>query len=96
MNHIPSDHEPFGTRLGSPITGSRTAPVPTTSGIFPVWLREDLPREVARQYWKGPHAQIVARLPSIAEYLQHHFSPPITATGPRLLRWAPSSPELAL
>ncbi|MFF4250677.1 EthD domain-containing protein [Streptomyces sp. NPDC001663] len=75
MNHIPSDHEPLGTRPGSPITGSRTSPVPTTSGIFPVWLREDLTREAALQYWKGPHAQIVARLPSIAEYLQHHFSP---------------------
>ncbi|MFD8815657.1 hypothetical protein ACFV23_30240 [Streptomyces sp. NPDC059627] len=75
MNHVPSDHEPLGTRLGNPATGSTTVPVPTTSGIFPVWLREDLPREVALHYWKGPHARIVARLPSIAEYLQHHFSP---------------------
>ncbi|MFJ6895809.1 hypothetical protein [Streptomyces hokutonensis] len=75
MNHIPSDHERLGARLGSPITESKAAPVPTTSGIFPVWLREDLPREAALRYWKGPHAQIVARLPGIAEYLQHHFSP---------------------
>jgi hypothetical protein len=51
------------------------APVSTTSGIFPVWLREDLPRETARQYWKGPHAQLVTRLPNIVEYRQHHFSP---------------------
>lgn len=75
MNHLPSDHEPLATRPGSTTSGSTTAPVPTTSGIFPVWLREDLKRETALQYWKGPHAQIVARLPGITEYLQHHFSP---------------------
>lgn len=49
-------------------------PQPTTSGIFPVWLRADLARETALRYWTGPHAEIVARLPHITEYLQHHFS----------------------
>lgn len=49
-------------------------PQPATSGIFPVWLRADLPRETALRYWAGPHAEIVAPLPHITEYLQHHFS----------------------
>ena len=75
MHHLPSEHEPLGTRRGTTTSGRTTAPAPTMSGIFPAWLREDLPRDIARQYWKGPHAKIVARLPGIAEYLQHHFSP---------------------
>jgi hypothetical protein len=44
------------------------------SGIYPVRLREDLPRDVAGAYWAGPHAEIVRRLPHIVEYRQHHFS----------------------
>ncbi|NUP15150.1 MAG: hypothetical protein HOZ81_03410 [Streptomyces sp.] len=50
-------------------------PVKTTSFLSPVWLRADLPRETALQYWAGPHAQIAGRLPNMAEYVQRHFSP---------------------
>lgn len=50
-------------------------PVKTTSYMAPVWLRADLPRETALEYWSGPHAQIAGRLPNMAEYVQRHFSP---------------------
>ena len=49
-------------------------PVATTSAIYPVRLRADLPRDVAYAYWAGPHAEIVKRLPHLVEYNQHHFS----------------------
>ena len=49
-------------------------PVPTTSGLYPVRLREDLPRDVAREYWAGPHAELVRRLPRLVEYNQYHLS----------------------
>jgi hypothetical protein len=49
-------------------------PIRTTSALYPVRLREDLPPDVARSYWAGPHAEIVANLPHIMEYNQHHFS----------------------
>jgi hypothetical protein len=49
-------------------------PVKTTSYVSPVWLREDVPRETASAYWAGPHAEIVRRLPTLIEYVQHHFS----------------------
>jgi hypothetical protein len=49
-------------------------PVPTTSALYPVRLRGDLPRDVAYAYWAGPHAEIVQRLPHVVEYNQHHFS----------------------
>jgi len=49
-------------------------PVPTTSAVMPVRLREDLPREVADAYWTNQHADIVRRLPHVLEYTQHHFS----------------------
>jgi hypothetical protein len=49
-------------------------PIKTSSFVSPVWLREDLPRETASAYWAGPHAAIVRRLPTLIEYVQHHFS----------------------
>ena len=49
-------------------------PVPTTSALYPVRLRGDLPRDVAYAYWAGPHAEIVKRLPHVVEYNQYHFS----------------------
>jgi len=48
--------------------------ITTTSALYYVRLREDLPREVAQAYWAGPHADLVRRLPHLAEYRQHHFS----------------------
>ena len=51
-----------------------STPVPTTSALYPVRLREDLARDVAYAYWAGPHAEIVKRLPHVVEYNQHHFS----------------------
>ena len=46
----------------------------TTSVHYHLRLRGDLSREEARAYWSGPHADIVRRLPHVAEYRQHHFS----------------------
>jgi hypothetical protein len=51
-----------------------TAPLRTTSALYPLRLRSDLPRDVARSYWAGPHAEIAKRLPHLIEYNQHHFS----------------------
>ncbi|GAF42991.1 MULTISPECIES: hypothetical protein [Rhodococcus] len=50
-------------------------PVPTISALYPLRLREDLPRDAACAYWAGPHAEIVRGLPHLVEYNQHHFSP---------------------
>ena len=50
-----------------------STPVPTTSALYPVRLREDLARDVAYAYWAGPHAEIVKRLPHVIEYNQYHF-----------------------
>ncbi|MGW6909128.1 hypothetical protein [Streptomyces sp. NPDC054940] len=50
-------------------------PEKTTSFMAPVWFRTDLPRETVLQYWSGPHAEIVGRLPGMAEYVQRRFSP---------------------
>jgi hypothetical protein len=50
------------------------APLRTTSALYPLRLRSDLPRDVARSYWAGPHAEIAKRLPHLIEYNQHHFS----------------------
>jgi hypothetical protein len=52
-------------------------PVATTSALYPLRLRADLPRDIAYAYWAGPHAEIVKRLPHVVEYNQYHFS----ATG---------------
>jgi hypothetical protein len=49
-------------------------PLLTTSALYPVRLRSDLPRDVACSYWAGPHAEIAKRLPGLIEYNQHHFS----------------------
>jgi hypothetical protein len=45
----------------------------TTSALYPLRLRADLPRDVACSYWAGPHAEIAKRLPHLVEYNQHHF-----------------------
>jgi hypothetical protein len=50
-------------------------PTRATSGIYPLRLRADLPRDVAGTYWAIQHAEKVARLPHLAEYNQYHFSP---------------------
>ena len=49
-------------------------PTKTTSALFPLWLRGDLPREAASAYWAGPHADIVRRVPGLIEYVRRHFS----------------------
>jgi len=49
-------------------------PLPTTSALYPVRLREDLARDIAYAYWAGPHAEIVRRLPHLVEYNQYRFS----------------------
>ncbi|MGW6117933.1 hypothetical protein ACWFRF_02740 [Nocardia sp. NPDC055165] len=47
----------------------------TSSALYPVSLRSDMPREATTTYWAGPHADIVRRHPHILEYIQRHFSP---------------------
>lgn len=49
-------------------------PTRRSTGCWLLWLRADLDRERARAYWRGPHAQHVARVPGVDEYRQHHFS----------------------
>lgn len=49
-------------------------PIKTLSGIYPVRFRADLPRDVASEYWAGPHAELVKRGGHIFEYNQYHFS----------------------
>jgi len=39
-----------------------------------LFLRQDRPRSEGMAYWRGPHAQLVARAPGRREYRQHHFS----------------------
>jgi len=51
-----------------------SVPIRTTSGLYPLRLRADLPRDVAYAYWAGPHAEIARRLPNLLEYNQYHFS----------------------
>lgn len=72
-------------------------PTKTLSGIYPVRFRADLPREVADDYWVGPHAELVKRGGHIYEYNQYHFSEtdhgywpatPTVGTHPaELFRW---------
>lgn len=50
-------------------------PVPRNTGCWLLWLRADLPREDGLAYWHGPHARLVAEIPHIDEYRQHHVSP---------------------
>ena len=49
-------------------------PVCTTSTVYTVQLREDLPREVVDDYWSGPHGEYVKSLRQVVEYNQQHFS----------------------
>src|SRR5438445_5383073 len=81
--------EDLGSARRTPTRSPMNTPVPTTSAIYPVRLREDLPREVACSYWAGRHAELVRRLPHLIEYNQHHFSatdhgywPPPRASAP--------------
>jgi hypothetical protein len=56
------------------MTTSAANPILTTSALYPLRLRADLPRDVANSYWAGPHAEIVKRLPHLVEYNQYHFA----------------------
>ncbi|MGO4616997.1 hypothetical protein AB4305_20240 [Nocardia sp. 2YAB30] len=47
----------------------------TSSALYPVSLRDDTPREIATDYWAGPHAEIVRRHRHILDYIQRQFSP---------------------
>ncbi len=47
---------------------------PMTASMTLLWMRDDLPREEALAYWRGPHSQLVARSPGFREYRQHHFA----------------------
>src|SRR5262249_28646538 len=64
-------HDQYGQ--GHEVTRTPT-PIKTLSGIYPVRFRADLPRDVADEYWAGPHAELVKRGGHIFEYNQYHFS----------------------
>ena len=49
-----------------------------------LWFRPDLPREQAREYWAGPHSQLVGRSPGFLEYRQHHFAADSRGSWPAL------------
>ena len=55
--------------------GIMPAPLARSTGCWLQWLRADLPREQTRAYWRGPHARLVAQVPGLDEYRQHHFPP---------------------
>jgi hypothetical protein len=44
------------------------------TGCWLLWLRSDLSRDVARGYWRGPHAERVGAIPHLLEYRQHHLA----------------------
>lgn len=54
--------------------GHKEGPVYAMDSAVLLWYRSDLPREAARSYWRGGHAQIVARNPALSDYRQHHFA----------------------
>lgn len=49
-------------------------PLYTNSMCALVWLRADLDRAESSAYWRTTHGQLVTKLSSVDEYLQHHFS----------------------
>ncbi|MEU6587564.1 SMP-30/gluconolactonase/LRE family protein [Nocardia sp. NPDC046763] len=55
---------------------------PMAGSTVLLWMREDMPRETAMEYWRGPHSQLVARTPGFLEYRQHHFPPEPTGLWP--------------
>ncbi|SET28747.1 Sugar lactone lactonase YvrE [Stigmatella erecta] len=64
-----------------------------TSASILLWLRPELPRESALEYWRGPHAQRMARTPGLFEYRQHHFSAGGQGLWPNILGAEPPQPE---
>ena len=47
-----------------------------------LFMRQDLPRREAMDYWRGPHAQFVARAGGRWEYRQHHFGESVEGWWP--------------
>jgi hypothetical protein len=44
-----------------------------TSSIL-LWVRDDQPRQIGMDRWKGPHSQIIAATPGLEEYRQVHLA----------------------
>ena len=53
-----------------------------SASVTLLWMRPDLPRAQAMDYWRGPHSQLVARTPGFLEYRQHHFTADSTGLWP--------------
>jgi hypothetical protein len=47
-------------------------PTRAMSAIYPLRLRTDPARDVAREYWANQHAEQIKRLPNLVEYNQYH------------------------
>jgi len=59
-----------------PTSMATTHPVarkPLASSIL-LWMRTDQPRQQGMDYWKGPHAKIIAATPGMEEYRQLHLA----------------------
>jgi hypothetical protein len=39
-----------------------------------LWMRDDQPREVGMNYWRGPHSKIISATPGMEEYRQIHLA----------------------
>lgn len=68
-----------------------------------LFMRRDQDRSHGMAYWRGPHAQLVARAPGRREYRQHHFAaqgggwwpaPPSIETEPPADRRVDGIPEV--
>jgi hypothetical protein len=44
------------------------------STSIPLWVRDDQPREIGMNYWKGPHSKIISATPGLEEYRQIHLA----------------------
>lgn len=70
MSRVTAPFDDAGTRDNALVS----APARRSTGCWLLWLRADLPRDEARAHWRGPHAEIVKRIPGLDEYRQLHFS----------------------
>ena len=39
-----------------------------------LWVRNDQPRKIGMDYWKGPHSKIISASPGLDEYRQIHLA----------------------
>ena len=67
-------------------------PTKTLSGIYPVRFRADLPRQIADDYWTGPHAELV-KLPVTHDDAEQHEHRHVSADRAPLTSFNPPCKE---